>query len=40
VRNTRLDVAYRVKNDAQDGGWVVIFGSGFAFSSTGRLDPP
>jgi hypothetical protein len=39
VRNTRLDLAYRVKNDAQTGGWVVIFGSGFAFSSTGRLDP-
>lgn len=39
VRNTRLDVAYRVKNDAQKGGWVVIFGSGFAFSATGRLDP-
>jgi hypothetical protein len=39
VRNTRLDFAYRVKNDAQSGGWVVIFGSGFTFSSTGRLDP-
>ena len=39
VRNTRLDFAYRVKNDAQGGGLVVIFGSGFAFSSTGRLDP-
>lgn len=38
VRNTRLDLAYRVKNDAQKGGWVVIFGSGFAFSSNGRLD--
>ena len=40
VRNTRLDLAYRVKNDAQKGGWVVIFGSGFTFSTTGRLDPP
>ena len=39
VRNTRLDVAYRVKNDALSGGWVVIFGSGFAFRSNGRLDP-
>ena len=40
VRNTRLDFAYRAKNDAQKGGWVVIFGSGFSFSATGRLDPP
>jgi hypothetical protein len=40
VRNTRLDLAYRVGNDAQKGGWVLIFGSGFAFSSTGRLDAP
>jgi hypothetical protein len=39
VRNTRLDFAYRVKNDAQAGGWVLIFGSGFAFSTTGRLAP-
>lgn len=40
VRNTRLDFAYRVGNDAQKGGWVVIFGSGFAFPLNGRLDPP
>lgn len=40
VRNTRLDFAYRAKNDAQKGGWVIIFGSGFPFSSSGRLDPP
>jgi hypothetical protein len=39
VRNTRLDFAYRVKNDAQRGGWVLIFGSGFAFPASGRLDP-
>ena len=39
VRNTRLDVAYRVGNDALKGGWVVIFGSGFAFRANGRLDP-
>ena len=40
VRNTRLDFAYRAKNDAQKGGWVIILGSGFPFSSTGRLDQP
>ena len=34
VRNTRLDFAYRVKNDAQRGGWVLIFGSGFAFPAS------
>jgi len=39
VLNTRLDLAYRVRNDAQRGGLVVILGSGFTFSATGRLDP-
>lgn len=38
VRNTRLDLAYRGKNDAQAGGWVIVFGAGFAFTSSGRLD--
>ncbi len=40
LRNPRVDLAYRAKNDAQQGGWVVIVGSGLSFSPTGRLDPP
>jgi len=39
VRNTRVDLAYRGKNDAQNGGWVIVFGAGFAFATSGRLDP-
>jgi hypothetical protein len=38
VRNTRIDLAYRVGNDVQDGGWVVVFGTGLTFSTIGRLD--
>jgi hypothetical protein len=38
VESTRVDLAYRVKNDAQRGGWVLVVGKGFAFSATGRLD--
>ena len=38
VGSTRVDVAYRGKNDAQAGGWVVVVGKGFAFSLNGRLD--
>jgi hypothetical protein len=27
----RADVAWRFKNDVEPAGWVVVFGSGFAF---------
>jgi hypothetical protein len=39
TKSTRVDFAYRVKNDAQSGGWVVVVGAGFAFSSSYRLAP-
>ena len=38
VANTRVDLAYLVKNDRERGGWVVAVGKGFAFSLNGRLD--
>ena len=38
VESNRLDLAYRVKNDAEPGGWVIVVGKGFAFSLNGRLD--
>jgi hypothetical protein len=28
----RLDVAYRLKNDVEPAGWVLVFGSGLAFN--------
>jgi len=34
----RIDLAYRVGNDVQRGGWVLVVAKGFAFSTTGRLD--
>ena len=39
VKSTRVDLAYRLKNDAQPGGWVVVVGSGFAFLPSFRLAP-
>ena len=39
VRSTRIDLAYRVKNDAQPGGWVVVVGAGFAFLPSFHLAP-
>jgi hypothetical protein len=39
TKSTRVDLAYRVKNDAQPGGWVFVVGAGFAFSSSYRLAP-
>jgi len=39
VKSTRVDLAYRVKNDAQPGGWVVVVGAGFAFLPSFRLAP-
>ncbi|MGQ0702755.1 MAG: hypothetical protein ACT4PM_06450 [Gemmatimonadales bacterium] len=39
VRSTRLDLAYRVGNDAQPGGWVLVVGAGFAFLPSYRLAP-
>ena len=38
VESNRIDVAYRVGNDREKGGWVFVVGRGFAFSSSGRLD--
>lgn len=38
VANTRVDLAYLVKNDVEPGGWVLVVGKGFAFSLNGRLD--
>ena len=38
VGSTRVDLAYRGKNDAEKGGWVVVVGKGFAFALNGRLD--
>jgi hypothetical protein len=38
VESTRVDLAYRVKDDAEPGGWVIVIGKGFAFSMSGRLD--
>jgi hypothetical protein len=34
-----MDLAYRVKNDAQPGGWVFVVGAGFAFLPSFRLAP-
>ncbi len=39
VKSTRVDLAYRVANDAQPGGWVVVVGAGFAFLPSFRLAP-
>ena len=39
VKSTRMDLAYRVKNDAQPGGWVFVVGAGFAFLPSFRLAP-
>jgi len=39
VKSTRVDLAYRVRNDAQPGGWVLVVGAGFAFSPNFRLAP-
>ncbi len=39
VRSTRVDLAYRFRNDAQPGGWVLVVGSGFAFLPSFRLAP-
>ena len=39
VRSTRMDLAYRFKNDALAGGWVLVVGSGFAFLPSFRLAP-
>jgi outer membrane protein assembly factor BamA len=39
VKSTRVDLAYRVKNDAQPGGWVLVVGAGFAFLPSFRLAP-
>jgi hypothetical protein len=39
VKSTRIDVAYRVGNDAQEGGWVLVVGAGFAFLPSFRLAP-
>jgi hypothetical protein len=38
IATTRVDLAYRVGNDRQRGGLVLVVGKGFAFSSNGRLD--
>lgn len=38
VESNRIDLAYRVGNDREPGGWVLVIGRGFAFSSNGRLD--
>ncbi len=39
VKSTRVDLAYRVGNDAQPGGWVLVVGAGFAFLPSFRLAP-
>lgn len=38
VRSSRVDLAYRVRNDVGTGKWILIVGQGFAFSPNGRLD--
>lgn len=38
VESNRIDLAYRARNDRESGGWVLVVGRGFAFSSSGRLD--
>ena len=38
IQSSRVDLAYRAGNDVQPGGWVLVVGKGFAFSTNGRLD--
>ncbi len=36
VESTRIDIARRIGNDAQSGGWVLVVGKGFVFSTGPR----
>ncbi len=36
VESTRIDIARRIGNDAQPGGWVLVVGKGFLFSTSPR----
>lgn len=38
VESNRIDLAWRGRTDVDKGGWVLVVGKGFAFSTTGRLD--
>jgi hemolysin activation/secretion protein len=38
IQSSRVDLAYRARNDVQPGGWVLVVGKGFVFSMNGRLD--
>lgn len=38
IEVNRIDLVYRGRNDVEPGGWVLVVGKGFAFSTGGRLD--